>query len=120
MRVRAAGVSGRCWSPCPSRPGKLLEPVAHLVRGVRTALALVAGDERTRRDDADEASDAGDLPHAVRGSHVTQRIGQTVPMPITVPLPRRPRRETVLLDVAVEATVPGDLWLFRGFVAATG
>jgi hypothetical protein len=45
---------------------------------------------------------------------VTQRIGQTVPMPITVPLPRRPRRETVPLDVAVEATRTGDLWLFRG------
>lgn len=35
-------------------------------------------------------------------------------MPITVPLPRLPRRETVPLDVAVEATRTGDLWLFRG------
>ena len=35
-------------------------------------------------------------------------------MPITVPLPRLPRRETAPLDVAVEATRTGDLWLFRG------
>lgn len=35
-------------------------------------------------------------------------------MPITVPLPRRPRPETVPFDEAIDATRTGDLWLFRG------
>ncbi len=77
-----------------------VQPVADLLRRIRTAAALGPGDQHTGGGDACEAGQAQDLPP----SHVS-----TLAVMTTV---------GVTLDTALDMTRTGDVWLFRGRKAA--
>ena len=73
---------------------------ADLLRGVHTTPTLGAGDHHAGCDNADDAGQAEQLPRRAAQSHAV--YGSRVP------------GDPLSLDVAVELTRTGDIWVFRG------